>query len=69
MNNLNPGLKCFPLLTRKTYDTVIKAAKCYPISFIFQTSGMGMCSLDTMWTFEFSENQKSRPSLNDLKHP
>ena len=69
MNNLNPGLKCFPPLTRKTYDTVIKAAKCYPISFIFQTSGMGMCSLDTMWTFEFSENQKSRPSLNDLKHP
>ena len=57
-NKLNLGLKCFTPLTRKTYDTVIKAAKCYPISFIFQTSGMEMCGLDTMWTSEFSENQK-----------
>ena len=61
MNNLNPGLKCVTPHTRKTCDTVIEAAKCYPISFIFQTSGMEMCSFDTMWTSEFSENQKSRP--------
>ena len=46
MNNLKSGLKYFTPRTRKTYDTVIKAAKCY---LIFQTSGMEMCSLDTMW--------------------
>ena len=46
MNNLKPGLKYFTPRTRKTYDTVIEAAKCY---LIFQTSGMEMCSLDTMW--------------------
>ena len=46
MNNLNPGFKCFTPRTRKTYDTVIKATKYY---LIFQTSGMQMCSLDTMW--------------------
>ena len=58
MNNLKPGLKHFTPLTRKTYDTVIKAAKFYPVSFVFQTSGMEMCGLDTTWTSEFSENQK-----------